>query len=228
MTGKDQRAAEPSLPRAIPSLRGRATRGRVVHQPSQPQDPQVYQGDIRDLSTFAGIGGPRTSGVTRAQVIAWRDQLIARELGPATIRCKLAALSSLYAATSVTATPSRATPWWASAGPATPRQERASPPPSARRRHVRCSHARPRYPEREEGPGHPRHAAVPRDPARGAREAQPERHPRPGGRAAPVFGPSACEAMPLLPLFTIRQTVPPTAGELGHRYSVALCRPLRL
>ena len=59
---------------------------------------KAYQGDIRDFSTYTGIHEPEDfRRVTRAHVIAWRDELVRRELAPATIRRKLAALSSLYA-----------------------------------------------------------------------------------------------------------------------------------
>src|SRR5271169_1811979 len=56
-----------------------------------------YQNAIGDFMRFTGIVRPdefRT--VTRAHVIAWRDDLERRELGGATIRHRLAALSSLF------------------------------------------------------------------------------------------------------------------------------------
>jgi site-specific recombinase XerD len=46
---------------------------------------------------FTGIGRPEEfRSVTRAHVIAWRDELARRELGGATVRHRLAALSSLF------------------------------------------------------------------------------------------------------------------------------------
>jgi integrase/recombinase XerD len=46
---------------------------------------------------FTGIGRPEEfRTVTRAHVIAWRDDLVRRELGGSTIRHRLAALSSLF------------------------------------------------------------------------------------------------------------------------------------
>jgi len=58
---------------------------------------RAYRIDLQDFSQFAGIRTPadfRT--VTRAHLIAWRKQLEGRQLGGATIRRKLAALSSLF------------------------------------------------------------------------------------------------------------------------------------
>ena len=46
---------------------------------------------------FAGIRRPEEfRGGTRAHVIAWRDDLVRRELGGSTVRHRLAALSSLF------------------------------------------------------------------------------------------------------------------------------------
>src|SRR5262249_58515771 len=59
---------------------------------------RAYEQDITDFMAFAGLRRPEQfRGVTRAHVIAWRDQLVAQELANETIRRKLAALSSLYA-----------------------------------------------------------------------------------------------------------------------------------
>lgn len=58
---------------------------------------RAYQIDLRDFMQFVGIRNPiefRT--VARAHVIAWRKHLESRQLGGATIRRKLAALSSLF------------------------------------------------------------------------------------------------------------------------------------
>ncbi len=47
---------------------------------------------------FAGLRQPEQfRDITRAHVIAWREQLVGQELANDTIRHKLAALSSLYA-----------------------------------------------------------------------------------------------------------------------------------
>src|SRR5712691_8796031 len=59
---------------------------------------RAYRQDIKDFMAFAGFRRPEQfRDVTRAHVIAWRDQLVAQELANDTIRRKLAALSSLYA-----------------------------------------------------------------------------------------------------------------------------------
>lgn len=58
---------------------------------------RAYKNDINDFSTFLGLVRPEDMRrVTRAHVIAWRDDLKRRELAKATIRRKLAALASLF------------------------------------------------------------------------------------------------------------------------------------
>jgi site-specific recombinase XerD len=57
----------------------------------------AYQIDLRDFMQFVGIRRPEEFRiVTRAHLIAWRKQLEQRQLSGATIRRKLAALSSLF------------------------------------------------------------------------------------------------------------------------------------
>ena len=59
---------------------------------------RAYEQDINDFMAFAGLLQPEQfRDVTRAHVIAWREQLVGQELANDTIRRKLAALSSLYA-----------------------------------------------------------------------------------------------------------------------------------
>jgi site-specific recombinase XerD len=59
---------------------------------------RAYRQDIADFMAFAGLQQPEQfRTVTRAHVIAWRDQLVRQSLANDTIRRKLAALSSLYA-----------------------------------------------------------------------------------------------------------------------------------
>ncbi|MEI6318799.1 MAG: tyrosine-type recombinase/integrase [Pseudomonadota bacterium] len=58
---------------------------------------RAYQNALQDFTRFTGIACPdefRT--VTRAHVIAWRDDLVRRALSSQTIRHRLAALSSLF------------------------------------------------------------------------------------------------------------------------------------
>lgn len=58
---------------------------------------RAYKSDVQDFSSFIGLQSPEEMRlVTRAHVIAWRDQLSARALSSATIRRKLSAISSLF------------------------------------------------------------------------------------------------------------------------------------
>lgn len=58
---------------------------------------RAYQAAIHDFMSFTGIARPEQfRSVTRFHVNAWRDDLIARPLGGATVRHRLAALSALY------------------------------------------------------------------------------------------------------------------------------------
>ena len=57
----------------------------------------VYENAIRDFMGFTGILRPEEfRSVTRAHIIAWRDQLTGRGLGGSTIRHRLASLASLF------------------------------------------------------------------------------------------------------------------------------------
>ena len=58
---------------------------------------RAYQNDLRDFSRFIGIEKPEEfRTVTRAHVIAWRKTIEERHFSDATVRRKLAALSSLF------------------------------------------------------------------------------------------------------------------------------------
>ena len=58
---------------------------------------RAYQIDLRDFMEFIGISSPDEFRiVTRAHVLAWRKVVETRGASPATIRRKLAALSSLF------------------------------------------------------------------------------------------------------------------------------------
>jgi integrase/recombinase XerD len=64
---------------------------------TNPQTRRAYENAVRDFIRFTGIARPdefRT--VTRAHVIAWRDDLVGRGLGGSTIRHRLASLASLF------------------------------------------------------------------------------------------------------------------------------------
>jgi site-specific recombinase XerD len=62
-----------------------------------PRTRRAYKTDLQDFMNFAGIGQPEQFRiVTRGHVLAWRKTLEDRTLSGATIRRKLAALSSLF------------------------------------------------------------------------------------------------------------------------------------
>ena len=64
---------------------------------SNPHTRRAYENAVKDFMRFAGIFRPEEfRTVTRAHLIAWRDELRQRELGGATIRHRLAALASLF------------------------------------------------------------------------------------------------------------------------------------
>ena len=56
-----------------------------------------YADDLRDFMGFVGIARPEEfRTVTRAHVLAWREDLVRRGFAPSSIRRKLSALSSLF------------------------------------------------------------------------------------------------------------------------------------
>ena len=64
---------------------------------SNPHTRRAYENAVKDFMRFAGIRRPEEfRTVTRAHLIAWRDELRRRELGGATIRHRLASLASLF------------------------------------------------------------------------------------------------------------------------------------
>ena len=64
---------------------------------TNPSTRRAYENAIRDFVRFAGIVRPEEfRTVTRAHIIAWRDELTRRGLGGATIRHRLASLASLF------------------------------------------------------------------------------------------------------------------------------------
>jgi integrase/recombinase XerD len=73
---------------------------------------RAYESELREFMTFTGIEDPaQFRSVSLGHVLAWRDDLERRVLSGATIRRKLAALSSLFdylcESNAVTAIPSR-------------------------------------------------------------------------------------------------------------------------
>ena len=64
---------------------------------TNPHTRRAYENAVKDFMRFTGIARPEEfRTVTRAHVIAWRDDLVRRGLGGSTIRHRLAALASLF------------------------------------------------------------------------------------------------------------------------------------
>ena len=64
---------------------------------SNPSTRRAYENAVRDFMRFTGIARPEEfRTMTRAHFIAWRDDLVRRGLGGATIRHRLASLASLF------------------------------------------------------------------------------------------------------------------------------------
>jgi integrase/recombinase XerD len=64
---------------------------------SNPSTRRAYENAVKDFMRFTGIERPEEfRTVTRAHIIAWRDDLVRRTLGGSTIRHRLASLASLF------------------------------------------------------------------------------------------------------------------------------------
>jgi integrase/recombinase XerD len=62
-----------------------AARDRLVGEHNQPHTRRAYEKAVRDFKGFAGIRRPEEFRVvTRAHIIAWRDELVSRGLGGGT------------------------------------------------------------------------------------------------------------------------------------------------
>jgi integrase/recombinase XerD len=62
-----------------------------------PRTQRAYRNDLHDFMTFVGIEKPEEFRlVSRAHVIAWRNDLKKRQLSPSTIRRRLSALTSIF------------------------------------------------------------------------------------------------------------------------------------
>ena len=98
-----------SLPQNIPSSGSLLTREEFARLADVPPEAEwfanitndntrrAYRNDLRQFMIFVGITGPdEFRKITRAHVIAWRKQLEARALSPASVRRKLAALAALF------------------------------------------------------------------------------------------------------------------------------------
>ena len=64
---------------------------------TNPSTRRAYENAVKDFMRFTDIKRPEEfRTVTRAHIIAWRDQPGRRGLGGATIRHRLASLASLF------------------------------------------------------------------------------------------------------------------------------------
>ena len=64
---------------------------------SNPNTRRAYENAVRDFTRFAGLQRPEEfRAVTRAHLIAWRDELVRRGLGGATVRHRLSSVASLF------------------------------------------------------------------------------------------------------------------------------------
>jgi integrase/recombinase XerD len=64
---------------------------------TNPKTRRAYKIDVEEFIAFAGLGGiAELRSVTRAHVIAWREDLEKRALAASSIRRKLSALSALF------------------------------------------------------------------------------------------------------------------------------------
>jgi integrase/recombinase XerD len=64
---------------------------------TNPSTKRAYENAVGDVKRFTGIARPEEfRTLTRAHVIAWRDDLQRRQLDGSTVRHRLAALSSLF------------------------------------------------------------------------------------------------------------------------------------
>src|ERR1700689_4527136 len=64
---------------------------------TNPSTRRAYETAVKDFMRFTGIRRPEEFRiVTRAHIIAWRDELAHRGLGGSTIRHRLASLASLF------------------------------------------------------------------------------------------------------------------------------------
>ena len=81
----------------VPPARRRAARGRWFANLTNPNTKRGYENAVGDFVRFTGINRPEEfRTVTRAHIIAWRDDLVRRGLGGSTIRHRLASLASLF------------------------------------------------------------------------------------------------------------------------------------
>lgn len=96
----------PALPTTSNRLLTNADFARLAEVPPEiewfaninnAQTRRSYENALKDFMGFTGIIKPEEfRKITRAHIIAWRDELVNRNLSGTTIRHRLAALSSLF------------------------------------------------------------------------------------------------------------------------------------
>ena len=102
----DRPASDPRSPPPVPRLLTAAEFQGLADVPPEvewfanlgnPSTRRAYENAVKDFMRFAGIVRPEEfRTVTRAHLIAWRDELVRRGLGGGTIRHRLASLASLF------------------------------------------------------------------------------------------------------------------------------------
>ena len=139
---------------------------------SNPSTRRAYENAVRDFMRFTGIRRPEEfRTVTRAHIIAWRDELAQRGLGGSTIRHRLASLASLFEylceKNAVTHNPVKGVE-----RPRTESGEGKTPAIGDHQARKLLDAPAGRHDQEQARPRHPVHAAVPRAAARGAVQAQ--------------------------------------------------------
>ena len=139
---------------------------------SNPSTRRAYENAVRDFMRFTGIARPEEfRTVTRAHIIAWRDDLVRRGLGGSTIRHRLASLASLFEylcdKNAVTHNPVKGVE-----RPKTESGEGKTPALGDHQARKLLDAPHGRHDQEQARPRHSLHAAFPRAAARGAVQAQ--------------------------------------------------------
>ena len=155
---------------------------------SNPSTRRAYENAIRDFMRFTGIVRPEEfRTVTRAHIIAWRDELTRRGLGGSTIRHRLASLASLFEylceKNAVTHNPVKGVE-----RPKTESGEGKTPAIGDHQARELLAAPDDRHHQEQARPRHPVHPAVPRAAARGTVQAQGQGFPARAERRAASQG----------------------------------------
>ena len=155
---------------------------------SNPHTRRAYENAVTDFMRFTGIDRPEEfRTVTRAHIIAWRDELVRRGLGGSTIRHRLASLASLFEylceKNAVTHNPVKGVE-----RPKTESGEGKTPALGDHQARKLLDAPAGRHDQEQARPRHSLHAAVPRAAARGAVQAQGQGFPARAQRRAASQG----------------------------------------